>query len=440
MKTVAIIAEFNPFHNGHKYLLEQARKLTNAGQIIVIMSGNYVQRGGPAFLDKFTRTETALLNGADLVIELPFCYSMAKASVFAHGAVSILNSLGCVDYLCFGCETDILPLLKTLADISLKEPPLYKRILKKQLQSGQAFSHAKELALIEYIRSVQDAQWNISLSQQELSQCLRSPNNILAIEYLAALKKIKSSICPISVKRIDTGYHSTETCENEYGKFASATAIREMILHSDSTYHDYIPENTHEILSRRYQQFFPIVENDFSGSIGYRLNELYFNHRTEVKPYFDVSDTIMNRIFNQLDSFVDISSFVNTLNSKSITSAYIRRTLFQLLLQLEQQDVWQIELADKFPYIRVLGFNKKGAGLLKSIKKTQTPLITKLSASVAKLDESGKHILNLSMRADAIYRMTAMEKYKQNIPNEHQMGLIIKDEQPHTELRYSFSG
>ncbi len=425
MKTAAIIAEFNPFHNGHKYLLNQAKKITDARQIIVIMSGNYVQRGGPAFLDKFTRTKTALLNGADLVIELPFCYSMAKASVFAYGAISILNSLDCVDYLCFGCETDTLPLLKTLADISLNEPPLYQRILKKQLQSGQAFSHAKELALIEYIRSVQDTEWNISLSEQELSQCLRSPNNILAIEYLAALKKIKSSICPIPVKRIDMGYHSMDTCENEYGKFAGATAIREMILNSDSTYCDYIPKNTHEILSRGYQQFFPIVENDFTGSIGYRLNELYFNHRTEVKQYFDVSDAIMNRIFNQLDSFVDISSFVNTLNSKSITSAYIRRTLFQLLLQFKQQDARQVELEDKFPYIRVLGFNKKGAGLLKSIKKTGTPVITKLSSSVSHLNELGKHILNLSMRADAIYRMTAMEKYKRHIPNEYQMGLII---------------
>lgn len=425
MKTAAIIAEFNPFHNGHRYLLEQAKKITGAQRIIVIMSGNFVQRGGPAFLDKFTRTKTALLNGADLVIELPFCYSMAKASVFAYGAISILNSLGCVDYLCFGCETDTLPLLKTLSDISLSEPPLYQRILKKQLQSGQAFSHAKELALIEFIRSVPDAEWNISLSERELSQCLRSPNNILAIEYLAALKKVKSFICPVPVKRIDMGYHSMDTCENKYGKFAGATAIRNMILNSDSTYYDFIPQNTHEILSKRYRQFFPIVENDFSGSIGYRLSELYFNHRTEVKQYFDVSDAIMNRIFKQLDSFVDISSFVNTLNSKSITSAYIRRTLFQLLLQFEQQDARQIDSADKFPYIRVLGFNKKSAGLLTSIKKTRTPIITKLSASVSQLDEFGKHILNLSLRADAIYRMAAMEKYKQYIPNEYQMGLII---------------
>lgn len=427
MKTTAIIAEFNPFHNGHRYLLEQAKKLTNAGQLIVIMSGNYVQRGGPAFLDKFTRTETALLNGADLVIELPFCYSMAKASVFARGAISILNSLSCVDYLCFGCETDTLPLLKTLADISSNEPPLYQKILKKQLKSGQSFARAKESALMEYIGSVPDAAWNISRSEQELSQCLRSPNNILAIEYLTSLKNIKSSIRPVPVKRIDMGYHSMDTCENEYGKFAGATAIRKMILNSDSTYLDFIPQNTREIISRRYQRFFPIIENDFSGILGYRLNELSFIRRTDMKQYFDVSDALINRIFNQLDSFVDISSFINTLNSRSITSAYIRRALFQLLLQLEQQDARQIESAEKFPYIRILGFNKKGAVLLKSIKKTRTPLITKLSASVSQLDEFGKHILNLSMRADAIYRMTAMEKYKQHIPNEYQMGLIIND-------------
>lgn len=425
MKTAAIIAEFNPFHNGHKYLLEQARDITGANRIIVIMSGNYVQRGGPAFIDKFTRTKMALLNGADIVIELPFCYSMAKASVFAMGAISILNSLECVDYLCFGCETNILPLLEVIADISLEEPPLYRKTLKKLLQSGLAFSRAKELAFMEYIHSVPDQYSRFPLSEQDLSKCLRSPNNILAIEYLASLKRIKSSIRPVPVKRIDTGYHSLQPSKNEHGTFASATAIRDMILKSDSSYGNYVPSNTHRLLSGESRQFFPITENDFSGLIGYRLNELFFCPGTNTEAYFDISDTMMNRIFNHWDSFMDISSFIRTLNSKSITSAYIRRALFQLLLQFKQQDFLTLKSLNGFPYVRILGFQKKEAGILTTIKNSRTPIITKLS-STSQLDEFGLCMLNLSMKADSLYRMVAMEKYKQYIPNEHRIGLILQ--------------
>lgn len=425
MKTTAIIAEFNPFHNGHKYLLEQARQITDADRIVVIMSGNYVQRGGPAFLDKFTRTKMALLNGADVVLELPFCYSMAKASHFAHGAISILNSLGCIDYLCFGCENKTLSFLESLADISLEEPPLYKNTLQQNLRSGISFSHAKELAMMEYLRSNQDQMADLQLSDEDLSKCLRSPNNILAIEYLSSLKRLKSKMQPVPVKRTDMGYHSLQPTEHETISLASATAIRKMILNNDISYQDYIPNNTHSLLSEGYQQFFPIVENDFSGIIGYRLNELIFENQNSTDNYLDVPDTMLNRIKNHSDSFMDVDSFIHTLNSKSITSAYIRRVIFQLMLKFTQQDFDKLESLNEFPYIRILGFNKKGAGILKSIKNDQTPIVTKLSTDIAHLSPFGAHLLKLSMEADAIYRMTAMKKYKQSIPNEHQMGLIL---------------
>ncbi len=425
MKTTAIIAEFNPFHNGHKYLLEQARQITGADRIVVIMSGNYVQRGGPAFLDKFTRTKMALLNGADVVLELPFCYSMAKASHFAHGAISILNSLGCIDYLCFGCENKTLSFLENLADISLEEPPLYKNTLQQNLRLGMSFSHAKELAMMEYLRSNQDQMTDLDLSGEDLSKCLCSPNNILAVEYLSSLKRLKSKIQPVPVKRTDKGYHSLMPTEHETISLASATAIRNMIQNNDMSYQNYIPQNTHSLLSDGYQQFFPIVENDFSGIIGYRLNELAYESQNSTDNYLDVPETMLNRIRNHSDSFVDVDSFVHTLNSKSITSAYIRRVLFQLMLKFTQQDFDKLETLNKFPYIRILGFNKKGAGILKNIKNNQTPIVTKLSTDIAYLSPFGTHLLKRSMEADAIYRMTAMKKFKHQIPNEHQIGLII---------------
>lgn len=425
MKTLAIIAEFNPFHNGHRYLIQQAKNITGADNVIVIMSGNYVQRGGPAFLDKFTRTKIALMNGADLVIELPFCYSMAKASCFAHGAISILNSLNCVDYLCFGCENDKLPLLEILSDISVKEPQIYKENLKTYLQSGLAFSRAKEMAFINTIHSDNNLNNKFQMTDQMLSTFLRSPNNILAIEYLCALKILKSTIRPVSVKRSDKGYHSLNTLECENESLASATAIRNMILNKNENYLKYIPENSHLLLSKGLFKNYPIVENDFSKIIGFRLNEIIFSGNDYQNIFFDVSETTMNRILKNYDSFIDITSYIHLLNSKSITSAYIRRVLFQFILQFEKSDAKELESNQNFPYVRILGFNQNGAKIFKKIKKSKIPIVTKLSCDIKKLNTLGANILNLNMQADSIYRMVTMEKFKNHLPNEHQTGLVI---------------
>ena len=151
MKVAAVIAEYNPFHNGHKYHIEKTKELTGADYIIAIISGNYVQRGTPAIIDKYSRTKMALSNGVDLVIELPTCYATASAEYFAYGAVSILNQLGVVDYLCFGSECADIDTLHYIANILVKNPPEFSRILNSYLREGKSFPKARHLALIEYL-------------------------------------------------------------------------------------------------------------------------------------------------------------------------------------------------------------------------------------------------------------------------------------------------
>lgn len=195
MKTVAIIAEFNPFHNGHKYIVNQAKKITNSDYCISIMSGNFLQRGIPSMWDKYTRATIAVQEGIDLCLELPFPYATGSAYDFAMGAVSILNSLNSVDYLCFGAETDDLALFERITEILINEPDEYKTQLKTYLSQGLSFPSARSNALVSILQDT------------SISDLLSKPNNILALEYIHSLKKINSPIKPIIIKRIIANYH-----------------------------------------------------------------------------------------------------------------------------------------------------------------------------------------------------------------------------------------
>ena len=148
MKIAGIIAEYNPFHNGHKYHIEQTRKITGADFIIVVMSGNFTQRGTPAIMDKYSRARMALENGADMVLELPSCYACGSAEYFADGAIALLDKLGCVDYVCFGSECGDIELLRPIAEILATEPENYSEMLRAELKSGATFPRARNRALI----------------------------------------------------------------------------------------------------------------------------------------------------------------------------------------------------------------------------------------------------------------------------------------------------
>ena len=217
-KVLGIIAEYNPFHNGHLYHINESKKAVNADYTIAIMSGNFVQRGDTSLVDKWSKAEMALKNGIDLVIELPLLYSISSAENFAEGSIKILNSLNLVDYLSFGSELCDVNILNEFANVLYYEPKEFVSILNHELSKGFSFPKARENALLMYLNDI-----------RKYANILSSPNNILAIEYLKALKKYKSSIVPVSIYRKKVDYNSTEIVDN----FASATAIRKIAMTND---------------------------------------------------------------------------------------------------------------------------------------------------------------------------------------------------------------
>ena len=217
MKTIGIIAEYNPFHTGHEYHILKTKELTGADRVVVIMSGNFVQRGTPAICDKYTRATAAILGGADLVLELPAYYSCGSAEFFAMGAVSILNQLQIIDYLSFGTESDNIESLNQIADILVNEPDEYKSLLMNELNSGNNMAVARSNALLTYT------------GNSLFHDLVNSPNNILALEYLKALKNFCSPISPVNILREGAGYHD----KSFDMKHTSATALRECFNNKD---------------------------------------------------------------------------------------------------------------------------------------------------------------------------------------------------------------
>lgn len=202
MKIVGIIAEYNPFHNGHQYHIDQALQKTGADAAIVLMSGDFVQRGAPAIAPKHLRAKAALLGGASLILELPVLFSCGSAELFARGAVSIFNSLGCISYLCFGSECGDIKKLNRLARILSEEPEVYRQLLQDELRKGRPFPQARQTALSAYTKD------------PSLAEILSSPNNTLGIEYLKALRYFKSPIQPFAIPREGSGYHDTALLRN----------------------------------------------------------------------------------------------------------------------------------------------------------------------------------------------------------------------------------
>ena len=240
-KVLGIIAEYNPFHNGHLYHLDASKKVTGCDYTVAIISGNFTQRGSTSVVDKWSKTKMALQNGVDLIIELPVLYSISSSENFADGAIKILNSLGIIDYLSFGSETPDITVLDSIADILCNEPKDYKKLLAAELDKGLSFPKARENALLDYIKNTNTFE-NDKPNFEEYKKALSSPNNILGIEYLKALKKYNSSIKPVCISRFATDYNSFDFSEN----IASATAIRELIKNKDfNSIKTVVPKNSY---------------------------------------------------------------------------------------------------------------------------------------------------------------------------------------------------
>lgn len=403
MKIVGLIAEYNPFHNGHKYHIEKAKELSGADAVVVVMSGNFVQRGAPAIMPKHLRAKMALLSGADLCIELPVPFATGTAEHFAYGAVSMLHKLGCIDAICFGSECADINMLQKCAEILYEEPESYRFPLREFLRQGHSFPVARAKAIRR-----------ASGNDTDLSDLLRHPNNILGIEYLKALRRLGSSITPITIARKKAGYH-----DDTLGSvISSATAIREYLgTHTDfSALSEQMPLPCYEEMTRHVEKRFPIVAEDFSLLLKYRLLS---ENASSLTQYQDVSESLANRIINNRNRFVSYEQFCELLKTKELTYTRISRALIHILLCIKKEP-----LLTEPAYARVLGFRKETVSVMKEIKKnTAIPLITKLSDAISASDEE-KLMLETDLFASNLYESAITEKYHTAFINEYEHPIV----------------
>lgn len=371
MNLLGLIVEYNPFHNGHKYHLEKSKEITNATHTVAIMSGSFLQRGEPALFDKYTRAEMAVKNGVDLVIELPTLYACQSAEIFSHGSVATLNSLNCVNSLCFGSEEGNIDILQTISEILVKEPSDFKTTLKNFLDEGIVFPVARSKALYEYIKN----NHLLELSEDELQQVLNSSNNILGIEYIKSLIKLNSSIKPYTITRIASKYNSTDIESN----ICSATAIRNSL--KDNTdlklIENVVPLHTfNEINHKINTNFNPVFDYMFYDL----LSSTIIRDVDNLTKYFEVNEGIENKIYSNVFTSKNLEELINSTKSKRYTMTKIKRTLNNILLGINRDDVIKVKDLDRVPYIRILAFNNKGREIIKKIKtSSDIEIITKFS-------------------------------------------------------------
>lgn len=363
MNVTGIVVEYNPLHNGHLYHINKARELTGCDYIITVMSGNFVQRGEPSLINKWVRTEMALKSGADLVIELPTIYSISSAEGFAFGAVSILNSIGLVDNICFGSESDNIELLKGIAHILADEPDEYKLILRKYLKEGISFPSARQNALIDYFKIKSHNFYN----ETEIREVLSSPNNILGIEYLKSIYRLSSKIIPFSIKRINNSYNQV----NLTGSISSATSIRKNIYTNDII--EAIPDYVYTAIeNEKSSGRCPVTLSNFSDLILYKLRDSNLEY---IKSLLDVGEGLENKIKKGCEISNNVYDLIDYIKNKRYTTTRIQRILLYSLLGLTKEIKESIKSPAK--YIRVLGFNENGRMLLRAASRNSSiPIIT----------------------------------------------------------------
>lgn len=361
MNVTGIITEYNPFHNGHLYHLREAKKNTNADAIICVMSGNFVQRGGPAIIDKWKRTEMALNNGVDLIIELPTYYAVSSAEFFAKGSVSILHNLGIVNNLFFGSECGDVDKLTALSKILVNEDTQLKSLIKEHLAKGDTFAKAREKSLIQYLKD------------EEINKIITSSNNILGIEYIKSILRLNSTITPSTLKREGSNYND----KNLSNSFSSATAIRELLKNKNSLENlkNLIPKESYEIFSKLQDENYPLVfDEDMFKFIKYKIqtNCINFNN------LYEITEGLENKLIKEITSSNSYEDFILKVKSKRYTYSKISRILTHIYLGLDSNTFLNIDNPNNL-YARVLGFNNRGREVLSLIKRNSSiPLITKV--------------------------------------------------------------
>ncbi len=430
MRTVGIIAEYNPFHTGHRYHIQKAKECAQAEFAVVVMSPDFVQRGTPAVFDKYTRTEMALLGGADLVLELPVCYASGSAEYFARGAVSVLDALGIVDVLAFGCEAQNQELVNCFCETARlleEEPPKYRSTLRQLLKEGQTFPQARAAAVK-------------ACSGEAAAALLAAPNNVLGTEYCRALGRLHSRISPLPIPRCGSGYDHPLL----EGEFCSATALREVLLakanRSGNSLQEacdafsalrYIPEECRKLFCQASRM--PLWPDDL-------LPLLYekFLACAEYEEILDFSPELSDRVRKLRFSCIGNSykETVSLLKTRQITEARIRRALLHLILGTRTEDLRNYAAHGTVFYARILGFRRSAAPLLHTIRKRSgLPLLSKPSASAALLETTYRedpprcslalHMLSQDYYASHLYQAVRSCRYRIPFHSEYQRSPIV---------------
>lgn len=381
MQAVGIVAEYNPFHNGHKYHIEEAKKQSSADGIVAVMSGNFTQRGEAAVFDKWTRAEMALTSGADLILELPAAFAVRSAAYFASGAVQTLSATGICSYLSCGAETENTADLTRLAAYLANEPEEYQNILQEHLQKGLSFPNARQKTLETL---------NIP-GAGAISQ----PNNILALHYLETIHRKELALTPLLVTR--RGNYNDTSLPADSALFASASAIRRLFAHKSPDWESQVPAPVAEIIRKNMQKGFAPMQMDVFAPAIFAL--LRRSTPEELTEFLEISEGLEHRIYDAAFQTETLDELCAAIKSKRYTYTRIQRTLCHLLLNMKQDMDF---IAPE--YIRVLGFNDTGQKMLKEMKKTaQLPIIMRPARQRGLLNEKGQRMLNLDCRATAVY-------------------------------------
>ena len=468
MKVAGIIAEYNPFHRGHQYHIEETRKKTGADYVVVVMSGDYVQRGEPAIADKYMRTQMALSGGADLIIEMPTIYATASAEYFATAGIGILDKLGCVDYLSFGSEWADIEDFSAYASLFLEEPEEYKEILQEQLKLGKSFPEARAFAAGKIL---------FNSKPEKAIEFLKEPNHILGLEYIKALKRRNSSIEPIVIKRKHNHYHESKLTKG----YSSATAIRQTM---QNYYNDYIKnqydnpynielddgkkynkeDDNRKTNEKKYNKDDKKVVNgkeyDVKLSDSRKSNtekKQYLKEKTmdkmlenalckdyqpfiegflqknfvtweDLMPYLDYTFLLKNKVIgkyfgmnldlarrfqNIYEPGLSFEALIERLHARQITDAALRRVLLHIVLHMKYYPFLEEAKDIPIPYARILGFSKAASPLLKEIRQKASLDIIQRPAEGKKLyanSSAAAQIFSIDIRTADLYEQISARK------------------------------
>jgi predicted nucleotidyltransferase len=416
MKVTGVIAEYNPFHNGHKYLLEQLRQQTGADYIIVAMSGDFIQRGAPAVVDKYTRTAMALENGADLVVEIPALWSTASAEYFAQAGIHLLCETGVIDHIGYGVEQKQPKLLSDLVELLTNAPDAYDKEIAMNQREGLSYPASREAALIALLPEFEASQ---------IRDFLKQPNNILALEYEKALidwnLETGSSVGGVQIERIGDGYHEASVGST----YASATAIRKLLAEDRTQIcaQHLMPEQAASLLMDASRHNLTRSANDFSSILYAKLlSEQEFGY----EKYADCSHDLSCKIKKHLTEFISYDQFCMLLKSKDLTYTRISRVLLHIMLGITKEN-YSIGASHSFiAYLRALGFRKDATPLLSAIKENAgLPLVTKSADAPKIIQEDAYPLFAIDLYAADLYRGVDCICSGRTLPNEFTHEIVI---------------